>query len=162
MQSRSPTKSDVPDRVGGVEEQDFQVLGMPPCFEPAKLSWTFPRNSLAEDFHRGSFQEVPIQDFILSGSKENLDQSCTQQSKRADSKFSRTTAPSPSQAALAALETCQGHREESICMNLHHDNVRNIQLSLSFRAHGLTGKGGKEKDILPAAQALSTKICNSS
>lgn len=53
--AKQQTKSDVPDRVGGVEEQDFQVLGMPPCFEPAKLSWTLPRNSLAEDFHRGSF-----------------------------------------------------------------------------------------------------------
>lgn len=53
--SRSPTKSDVPDRVGGVEELDFKALEMSPCFEPAKLSWTLPRNRLAEDFHRSSF-----------------------------------------------------------------------------------------------------------
>jgi len=53
--SRSPTKSDVPDRVGGVEELDFQVPEMLPCFEPAKLSWTPPRNRVAEGFHRSSF-----------------------------------------------------------------------------------------------------------
>lgn len=58
--SRSRTKSDVPDRVGGVEELDFKVLEMPPCFEPAKLSWTLPRNRLAEAFHRSSFSEMPI------------------------------------------------------------------------------------------------------
>lgn len=53
--SRSPTESDVPDRVGGVEELYFKAFEMPPCFEPAKLSWTLPRNSLAEDFHRSRF-----------------------------------------------------------------------------------------------------------
>lgn len=134
------------------------MLGMPPCFEPAKLSWTPPRNSLAEGFH--SFYQVPIWAFILPSSRENLDQSCTQQSKRAESKFSRTMAPSPSQAALAALETWQGHGEERICMNLHHDKARYTQLSLSLRAHELTGKGGEGKRYL--ATCSGGEICNSS
>lgn len=65
-------------------------------------------------------------------------------------------APSPSKAALAALETCQGHGEESTCMNLHHDNAKNIQLSLSLRAHELTGKGGEGKRYQEKATCSGT------